>query len=101
MIPRAFVLLLCAAFAFAQDPRGRILGRVTDPSDAVVPNVPVTATNIETGLVVSAETNTQGNYLLLHLNPGRYRLTAELTGFKKFERTEVEVRVGDSLTVDI
>ena len=98
---RTLLILLFAAFAFAQDPRGRILGRITDPSGAVVPNVPVTATNIETGVAVTDASNAQGNYLLLHLNPGRYRLTAELTGFKKFDRTEIEVRVGDALTVDI
>ena len=95
------LVFFCALSTFAQDPRGRILGRVTDPTGAVIPNVPVIAANIETGVVSSAQTNAQGNYLLLHLNPGLYKLMAELKGFKKFDRSEVEVRVGDALTIDI
>lgn len=98
MKPLTFVLLV--ASAFAQDPRGRILGRVLDSSGAVIPNVPVAATNLETGAVVTATSNETGNYLLLYLNPGRYRLAFEAQGFKKFERAEVEVRVGDAITID-
>jgi hypothetical protein len=100
-VRRLPLLLLLAAIAFAQDPRGRILGRVTDPTGAVVPNVPVTAINIETQVQTAATTNEQGNYLILHLNPGRYRLSAEFSGFKRFERSEVEVRVGDAIMIDI
>lgn len=85
----------------AQDPRGRILGRVLESSGAVVPEVPVRATNVETGVPVVTRANETGNYQLLYLNPGRYRLDAEKAGFKRFERAEVEVRVGDAVTIDI
>ncbi len=98
---RFSIALAAAAVLFAQDPRGRILGRVTDSSGAVVPSVSVGALNLETGVTVTAQSNEQGNYLLLHLNPGRYRLFAEHAGFKKFERSAVEVRVGDAITIDI
>lgn len=95
-----------AAFLFsfalaAQDPRGRILGRITDASGAVVPGAAITATNLESGSAVTARANEQGNYLLLHLLPGVWKVTVELQGFKKFERTSVEVRVGDAITLDI
>ncbi|MBI4876788.1 MAG: carboxypeptidase regulatory-like domain-containing protein, partial [Acidobacteria bacterium] len=95
-----FIFALVFA-ALAQDPRGRILGRVSDSSGGVIPGVSVSARNLETGVSVTAQSNDQGNYLLLHLNPGRYRIFAELTGFKKFERREVEVRVGDAITIEI
>ncbi|MBL8233092.1 MAG: TonB-dependent receptor [Bryobacterales bacterium] len=93
--------LLLVIECFSQDPRGRLLGRVIDSSGAVVPGIPVTLTNLETGVVLNAQTNAQGNYLILYINPGRYRLSAELSGFKRFENPGIEVRVGDALTVDI
>ena len=96
----AFGMLL-VPFLCAQDPRGRILGRVRDISGAVIPGAKVTATNAATGVAAVATANDAGNYQLLYLNPGRYKLDVEQPGFKRFERSEVEVRVGDAITLDI
>jgi hypothetical protein len=85
----------------AQDPRGRILGRISDSSGAVIPEITVSAVNIETGITLTALSNEQGNYQLNYLNPGSYRLTVEQSGFKKFQRTQVDVRVGDAITIDV
>jgi hypothetical protein len=95
------VVALIAQVALGQDPRGRIVGRVLDSSGASVPGAQVLATNIETGTSVSGSTNEQGNYVLLYMVPGRYRVTVEQAGFKRFERTEVEVRAGDAITIEI
>jgi len=94
-------LLLTSAAVLAQDPRGTILGRVTDPSDAVVPGAEVRVTNAATGVSAVAKTNQAGNYVLAYLLPGVYRLEAEVTGFKKFLRENIEVRVGDTLEINI
>ncbi|MGH9675151.1 MAG: carboxypeptidase regulatory-like domain-containing protein [Bryobacteraceae bacterium] len=95
-------MLLCGAgVALAQDPRGRILGRVSDSTGAVIPNAQVVALNIETNVTVQAVSNEAGNYQLLYLIPGRYRLSLEMAGFKRFERSEVEVRVGDAITIEV
>lgn len=93
--------LLLAHVLAAQDPRGRILGRVLDSSGAVIPGVSVTAVNLETNVSTVATTNEAGNYQILYLNPGRYRLDVEHPGFKRFERAAVEVRVGDAITLEI
>lgn len=85
----------------AQETRGTILGRVTDPSGAVIANADVRATNVATGVTVSAKSNEAGNYRLPYLNPGAYAITAELTGFKKFARDGVGVRVNDTIEVNI
>jgi Carboxypeptidase regulatory-like domain/TonB dependent receptor len=96
-------LFLCtlAGVVRAQDARGTIVGRVTDPSGAVLAAVEVHATNTATGVVVSARTNESGNYNLPYLVPGFYNLTSEISGFKKFVRDNIQVRVGDTVELNI
>ena len=102
-------LLLCAALApmlfvnvvQAQESRGTILGRVTDSTGAVVPTAEVKVTNVATGLAVTAKTNESGNYSLPFLVAGFYNVTAESTGFKKFVRENVQVRVNDKVEVNM
>jgi hypothetical protein len=98
---KLLLVLLFPVLISAQDTRGRITGRVTDSSGAVVPGVTVRATNPETNVAVSATTNAQGAYDLPYLLPGVYTLAAEFAGFKKYERGGIAVRVDDQITVDI
>ncbi len=102
--PHVYVLVLCVLLAAplsAQDARGTMLGRVTDTTGAVIPNVDVRATNASTGVVASAKTNPAGNYVIPYLLPGTYIVSAELTGFKRFVREGVQVRIADSVEVNI
>ena len=95
------VLSIAACALFAQDPRGGITGTVVDETGGFVPGVKVRATNIETGVPASAETNQAGQYRLPYLPGGFYRINAEVTGFKSFVRDKVEVRVGEMLDLAI
>jgi protocatechuate 3,4-dioxygenase beta subunit len=90
-----------AALLCAQDFRASISGRVTDSSGALVPGAKVTAANTETGQVASAETNDAGLYNLPALPPGRYTLTAEKTGFKKYAREAFALEVQGRPQIDI
>jgi hypothetical protein len=94
-----FGLILAAAPA--QDPRGAIVGRVTDKSGAVVPNLDVRATNRATGVVAAGKTSSAGDYSIPFLLPGVYAITAETAGFKRFVREGIEVRTTESVGVDI
>ncbi|MFB3827835.1 MAG: TonB-dependent receptor domain-containing protein [Bryobacteraceae bacterium] len=85
----------------AQDPRGKILGRVSDASGAVIPGVRVRAANTATNVAFSATTNELGNYEIPYLLGGTYVVSAEIQGFKKYVSEGIELRVGDRLTVDI
>ena len=67
-------------FLSAQNPYGRITGRVTDSAGALVPGAAVRAINIETNVTTTTTTSAQGNYDLLNLNPGSYRLEVEHPG---------------------
>src|ERR1700743_2107056 len=78
------VALVALSFtAKAQD--ATIVGTVTDPSGGAVPNVKISATSIETGLVYSAVTSDSGTYVLPELKIGHYDIKAEASGFKVAE----------------
>lgn len=94
-------IFVLVAPCLAQDARGTILGRLTDPSGAVMAGVEVRATNTGTGVAAAAKTNEAGNFLLPYLIPGEYSVQAEMAGFKKFIRDRVQVRVGDAVEVNI
>jgi hypothetical protein len=94
------ILALLPALAHAQDFRGAVAGRVVDESGGVLPGVTVTVTNKDTNVSANAVTNDAGTYSLLYLTPGPYIVTAELQGFKKISRDNVDVRLGDRLEID-
>jgi hypothetical protein len=97
----AFAWLAAVLCALAQDPRGTVLGRVTDASGAVVPGAEVRITNDNTGVAASAKTNDAGNFVLPYLLSGSYTISCEMSGFKKFVRPGIQVRVQDSVEVNI
>lgn len=106
MVRRFFpAAVLLAAFTFCasaqQDARGTIVGRVTDSGGANIAAAEVRAVNGATGVTVTAKTNESGNYVMPYLLPGVYRVTTEMAGFKKFTRDNVQVRVGDSVELDV
>jgi hypothetical protein len=82
----------------AQD--ATIVGTVTDPSGASVPNVKITVTNTETGLVHSAVTGDSGQYVLPDLKIGHYDAKAEASGFKIAEQKGLVLQVGDRARID-
>src|SRR4029453_15393511 len=92
--------LLLAAIAAAQDPRGTILGRVTDSTGAVKPGAEVRATSTATHVAAAAVTNDVGRYNIPFLLPGTYNIRAELSGFKKFAQDNVQVRVSETVELN-
>ncbi len=96
-----YIATALGASLFAQDPRGSIVGQVTDTSGAVVPGVTVRLRHVETNVTVTATSNEQGNYEAHYLPTGAYRVTAEIAGFKTWTRPPVELRIGDRLRLDI
>lgn len=97
--------ILVLAFAFAvgmrADVTGSIFGFVRDKSQAVVPGAHVTATNVETNLVKDAISGPDGEYRLLALPAGTYKVEATAPGFQNFSTTGIDVKVNDRLKVDI
>ena len=100
LLSLAFLALLSPPLD-AQDARGTILGRVTDPSGAVIPGVEVRVTNAATGVSAVSKTNDAGNFVLPYMMPGSYEVTAELAGFKRYVRDGVQVRISDAVELNI
>jgi hypothetical protein len=95
------VLALSApATALAQLDTGTIVGRVSDPSGAVLPGVTVTIMLDATGVATSTVTNESGEYVFPGQRIGRYTVTAELQGFKKAAYLNVELNVQARVQLD-
>ena len=98
----AIFLSAVAALAQSQATTGNIEGRVTDPNGAAVPAVTVTATNQETALAKSAETDSEGIYRIIFLPPGKYRVTTTAAqGFAAANFSNVIVTVGSQTPLDM
>ena len=83
--------LLLPAMAYAQVTTADLVGTVRDTSGAIVPGVTVVLTNEATGVSRTVTTGPAGTYIFTTLQPGRYRLNAEIQGFRKVERTGVDI----------
>jgi hypothetical protein len=94
-------LLLMPASASAQLGTGDLRGRVVDPQGAVLPGVTVVATNEGSGQYRETISSSDGTFSMIALMPGSYSLTAELQGFKKYQRSGVRVEVGKAFAIDI
>ena len=95
------LLALGSFSAAAQETRGQILGRVTDPTGAVVTGAQVQAVATATNVRTAAATNETGDFVLPFLNPGEYTVTVEVSGFKKFIREGITVQVNDRVTLNV
>jgi hypothetical protein len=95
------VFLPAAAMLLAQSETASLSGIVTDPTEAVVPNVSVTATHEGTNQASSAATNPSGRYAIPVLRPCIYRVTAELKGFQRSVVAGVILQVNQQARLDI
>ena len=98
----AGLLFLClTAVVYGQTSTGSISGTATDPNSAVVPGAKIVATHEETNRSFEAVTTDAGLYVFPSLPVGLYSLSAERAGFKKLVRTNIEVRVGLRINLDL
>jgi hypothetical protein len=95
------LILLIAASTFAQTTNATLSGTIADPTGARVPNVQVTAQNVQTGVVLTNVTNEAGLYVFPSVQPGMYRLTAELPGFKTYVLNDITVNVSARMTINV
>ena len=97
----ACVLALTLPVA-AQEQTGQIQGSVKDSSGAVLPGVTVEITNTSTGSVAATVvTDANGIYRVPGLRPGKYEALAKLQGFTPAKTENIELRLGQILTIDL
>jgi hypothetical protein len=99
-------LLLLGCFSIptllvAQGTSGRIVGRVADPTGAVLAGVKVTLANEGTNVSRDATTNANGDYDFVEVPVGSYRLEFDLKGFKKNVRRSVALDINQVITLNM
>src|SRR5438876_1098 len=82
----------CGAFA---DELATITGRITDPNGLVVAGVKIDATNINTNITYSGETNADGLYRIPSIPSGVYRVMVQKVGFAQILKPGVDLHVQD------
>src|SRR5215475_14459255 len=95
------VMLFACACASAQQITANIRGTVSDPSGAVVEGATVTARETETGLARTATTDHAGNYVLLELPVGHYRLQIQATSFQTYVQDGISLNVNETAVVPV
>ena len=94
------IAIFFSATALAQNDVGSIVGFVTDSSGAVVPGAKVTIKNEGTGESRTVSTDSSGHYAIPNLPPTSYTMTAEATGFQKFESTHNVLASNSTISID-
>jgi outer membrane receptor protein involved in Fe transport len=101
---RSVVVLWClvgSTLLFGQSTGGRILGRIADPSGAVLANVKVTLVNEATGVSRQAVTNDSGDFSFVEVPVGTYRAEFDLAGFKKNVRRGILLELNQVVTLNM
>src|SRR3989441_3579930 len=96
----SLTLLSSLGSLWAQSDRATITGNVTDPSGAVIVGATVAATNTATGVSTKTATTSSGDYTIPLLRAGKFEVTVEQAGFKKFIQTGIFLQVGQTFRVD-
>ena len=89
---------LASQRAIAQTEKASVSGRVTDQSNAAVPDAEVQIKNTDTGVATIVRTNGEGLYALPSLNPGNYLMTVNKTGFRTVSVTGMTLNVQENLS---
>jgi hypothetical protein len=84
-----------------QTTSGSITGAVTDPNGAMVPAAKIVAKHAQNGTTTEVSSTEAGIYLFPSLPVGPYSLTVSHPGFKQLVRSNLEVRIGSRITVDL
>ncbi|MGA8866535.1 MAG: carboxypeptidase regulatory-like domain-containing protein [Candidatus Sulfotelmatobacter sp.] len=94
------LLVLAAGLAAAQD-TASLTGTVRDTTGALVPGATVAIKNTETGTSRDVRCNSDGEYVVASLPPGKYDLAVSTPGFRKYRAEGVTLRVAQDARIDV
>ncbi len=95
------VAVLAAAGAWAQTGTTSLQGSVTDQTGATINGAKITLSNLQTGLHRETTSNATGEYEFLSLPPGTYALVVEMSGFRRYEQTSLQLLVNTPTTSNV
>ena len=76
-------------------------GTVTDPTDALIVDAPVVATNEAAGVKHETKTGASGLYSFPNLAIGTYTIDVSAVGFQHYRQTGIVLDVGSSIAVNV
>src|SRR5580692_861100 len=94
-------VLVLSSPLLSQSSTGRILGDVRDPSGALIVGATVEITDVQRGVTRTLQTDSAGEYAAPNLDPGIYRVAVTKAGFKRFERTNIQLEVASDARIDV
>ena len=95
----AFITFSFVNRAFAQDTTGTISGRIVDAQGLALPGATVTVTGSQ-GIKTGVSDN-EGRFTVPFLTPGAYAVRVELQGFMPVDRSDIQVRLGQTVAVPL
>jgi hypothetical protein len=99
-----FVLMVCLLTMTlplqSQSGRGTLTGIVKDSSGAAVPKAEILIVNKDTGITTRGVTTDAGVYHAPYVQPGMYRISVSVSGFKTAIRDNVEMLITQTVAVD-
>ncbi len=101
LLAAVLIFALTPAAVWGQNVYGTITGTVTDTSGAAIADTTVTLTNLDNNEKHNIATDASGNYTFVNILPGRYKMEAEKSGFKKFVREPIVVQIESGIRVDV
>jgi hypothetical protein len=97
----ALLIVVVPTLASAQTGTADITGRIVDQQGGALPGVTVVVRNQASGVFRQSMTAGNGTYQITGLPPAVYQIEAELSGFSKYQRTNVRLEVGKTVIIDM
>jgi hypothetical protein len=94
-------LSLMVGLSWAQQPTGKILGKIVDDQGAALPGVAVTAESPKLIGTSSTVSDAEGIYRIFALPSGTYKITFQLAGFNTYIREAVFLQLEQTISLDI
>jgi hypothetical protein len=99
-LPVIAALVMLATPSWGQQVTAAIIGTVTDPSGAALPNATVTAKDTDRGSAWKTQTNSEGVYNLPLLPIGKYEVRVEASGFQTAVHTPFDLELNQTARID-
>jgi hypothetical protein len=95
------LLWLAGGMLLAQEFRATLMGRVTDPTGAVVPGASILVTNTATGAKAQTKSDKTGQFTTPFLLPGPYSVVVTAPGFRTYEHKNITLQTGAKVQEDV
>lgn len=101
LVAIAVLSTIAAQTAWGQAFTGTVTGVVQDPNGAAMPGVDIRLRNEATNDVRNTKSGSEGSFIFSQIQPGKYEISAEMQGFRRSVQTGVELRVNQTLEVNL